>query len=101
MASNEYDPAVRGPSELEVAAPETRVGVPAKVPVPVQVPSVKKAKLTVPVGAPAPMPVTLAWWVRTVPRGTDVTGDPPERMVVVVWLGAMVTVNGSQPPVEP
>jgi hypothetical protein len=100
VAWKEYDPAVSGPSEFELATPEDSVPVPAEVPVPAQVPLVKKVKTTDPVGVPAPVPDTVAWSVTVDPSGTDVTAAPPIWTVVTVWLAAFVTVSGSQPPKE-
>jgi hypothetical protein len=84
VAWKEYDPAVSGPSELELATPETRAPEPADVPVPVQAPLVKKVKLTVPVGVPAPVPDTVAWSVTVEPSGTEDTVVAPDWTTVVV-----------------
>jgi hypothetical protein len=71
--------------------------------VPVQPLLVKKVKFAVPVGVPAPEPDTVAWSVTVEPRGSGTDGEtaePPDSTVVVVWLLAINTVNGSQDPVD-
>ena len=90
-----------GPSELELATPETRVPFPAALPVPEHVLLVKKVKVTVPVGVPAPVPDTVAWSVTVEPRAAPVTATPPSCTVVTVMLLPWPTVKGSQDPVEP
>jgi hypothetical protein len=100
VAWKESVPAVRGPSEFELATPEARGSVPADDPDPLQVPLAKKVKLTVPVGVPAPDPVTVAWSVTVDPSATEVTADPSNCTVVVVSASPLPTENGSQGPVE-
>ena len=82
-----------------MATPAARVPRPAAVPAPVQVPLVKKVKVTVP------------WAYRPRSRHRGLVGDTRAQghrcdrrsarcTAVTVWLAALFTVNGSQAPVE-
>ena len=67
----------------------------------VQVPLVNHENVTVPVGVPSRLPVTVAWSCTVVPAGTDVTVACAASWITVTVLDAtVVTVNGSHGPVE-
>ena len=60
MASNEYDPAAKGPPDAESATfPPARETVSVDVAVPAHVPFTKNEYVTVPVGVTIPSPVTV------------------------------------------
>jgi hypothetical protein len=69
------------------------------LPVPEQVPLLKKVKVTVPVGVPAPDPVTVAWSVTVEPRAAPVTAPRQLHAGDGGW-SPWPTVNGSHAPVE-
>jgi hypothetical protein len=89
---------VSGPSGAEVATPEpssVESGV-STVPPVVQLPLVKKVKVTVPVGVPVGVPVdpvTVAWSVTDVPAAIDVTVAPFCLIAVTVVLASLVIVT--------